>query len=216
MNFKVGRRADKRCASRSASRALILGSARPASTSLLSFSMITAGVLLGTPTPPMRSPRSRTRTHLRSGFRAARRSAPRGYCERPQPVSPDIVDRRDGGGEHDMDVPTGQIGERRPGTTIGHMDRLAPARCAIPTAAQQRPLPNAEISVGEVSFQSLRGMQPMGTGRNRLIRMSRLRKRQCRPLAHGCPSRCVRHVRSWQKRTPPPRPHPAVNPTKLA
>ena len=28
-------------------------------------------------------------------------------------------------------------------------DRLAPARCAIPTAARQRPLPNAEISGGQ-------------------------------------------------------------------
>ena len=36
---------------RSASRALILGSARPALISLLSLSMISAGVFLGAPTP---------------------------------------------------------------------------------------------------------------------------------------------------------------------
>src|SRR5882672_4724940 len=37
--------------SRSASRALILGSARPALSSLLSFSIVAAGVFLGAPTP---------------------------------------------------------------------------------------------------------------------------------------------------------------------
>ena len=72
---EVGGRAGKHRAARSASRALILGSARPALISLLSFSTISAGVFLGAPRPNQRSPRSPARTRPRSGCPAAPPSA---------------------------------------------------------------------------------------------------------------------------------------------
>src|SRR5215471_3184693 len=56
---------------RSASRAFIVGSARATLISLLSVSMILAGVFLGAPRPPTRSPQSLARTQPRSGCPAA-------------------------------------------------------------------------------------------------------------------------------------------------
>src|SRR5262245_35466068 len=41
-----------------------------------------------------------------------------------QPASPDIVDRRDSGAKVDLHLPTEQIGERRPATTIGHVGHI--------------------------------------------------------------------------------------------
>src|SRR5262245_20316114 len=47
-----------------------------------------------------------------------------GYCERPQPTSPDIPNRCDSGDEVDLHLPTEQIIERRPATTIGHVNHI--------------------------------------------------------------------------------------------
>ena len=74
---EVGGRAGKYRTAQSASRALILGSAKPALISLLSLSMISAGVFLGAPTPYQRSPRSPARNRPRSECPAAPPSAQR-------------------------------------------------------------------------------------------------------------------------------------------
>jgi hypothetical protein len=44
-----------------------------------------------------------------------------GYCERAQPASPNILYRRDSAGEHDLHLPSKQIGECGPATTMGHV-----------------------------------------------------------------------------------------------
>src|SRR5262249_31879513 len=78
---------------RSASRALILGSARPALISLLSFSTISAGVTLGAPTPNklLASYPGKNSPHARDVRQGLRARLSR-HRERAQPTSPDIFD----------------------------------------------------------------------------------------------------------------------------
>src|SRR5262245_44318638 len=77
---------------RSASRALILGSARPALISLFSFSTISAGVAFGA-RDAVPEARLISRHALSHSWDARQRvRARRGrYRERPQPASPDIL-----------------------------------------------------------------------------------------------------------------------------
>ena len=99
---------------RSASRALILGSARPALISLLSLSTISAGVFLGAPTP---IPRARlvARHEIAHGRDVRQRLRARrgGHRQRAQLAGPDVLDRRRHGGEHDLHLSAEQIGQRR-------------------------------------------------------------------------------------------------------
>src|SRR5262245_3129469 len=48
------------------------------------------------------------------------------YRERAQPASPDILDRCDSAGEHDLHLPAEQIGQRGPAAAIRHMDHVDP------------------------------------------------------------------------------------------
>ena len=110
---------------RSASRAFMLRSARPALISLLSLSTISTDVFFGAPIPTQLA-RLVARHELGHGRDAGQRVRARrgGYCERAQRASPDIPYRRDSGGEHDLHLPAEQIGERRSATTIRHVNHV--------------------------------------------------------------------------------------------
>src|SRR5262245_12410215 len=109
---------------KSASRALILGSARPA---LISFELLDdlGWRVLGRAEA---KPEARliARHELAHGWKVRQRVRPRhgGHCERAQPTSPDIPYRSDSSGEHDLHLSTEQIIERRPATTIGYMGHV--------------------------------------------------------------------------------------------
>ena len=92
---EFGGRAGKHVPPRSAIRAFILGSARPALISLFSFSMISAGVFLGAPTPNQCA-RLVARHELSNGRDVRQRfRARRGrHRQRAQLASPDVLDRR--------------------------------------------------------------------------------------------------------------------------
>ena len=115
----------KHRAPKSASRALILGSARPALISLLSLSTISAGVFLGAPTPYQRA-RLVARHEIAHGRNVRQRLRARrgGHRQRAQLAGPDVLDRRRHGGEHDLHLPAEQIGERGRRAAIGHVDHV--------------------------------------------------------------------------------------------
>ena len=108
--------------SRSASRALNLGSASAALISLLSLSTISAGVFLGAPRPKHRAcfvagDELAHRRDVRQRFRAHRR----GYRERAQRAGPDVLDRWCRVSKDDLHLPAEQIGERGRHAAIGHV-----------------------------------------------------------------------------------------------
>ena len=110
---------------RSASRALILGSARPALISLLSLSTISAGVFLGAPTP-IPCARLVARHEIANGrdVRQHLRARRGGHRQRAQLAGPDVLDRRGHGIEHDLHLPAEQIGQRGRRAAIGHVDHV--------------------------------------------------------------------------------------------
>ena len=110
---------------RSASRALILGSARAALISLLSLSMISAGVFLGAPTPNQHA-RLVARHEFAHGRDVRQRLRARrgGHRQRAQLAGPDVLDRRGQAVEHDLHLPAEQIGQRRRRAAIGHVNHV--------------------------------------------------------------------------------------------
>src|SRR5215470_1445796 len=110
---------------RSASRAFMLGLARPALISLLSLSTISTGVFFwrADPYPAGRLVARHELSHGRD-VRQRVRARRGGDCERAQPTGPDVPYRRDSGGEHDLHLAAEQIGDRRSGTTIGYVNHV--------------------------------------------------------------------------------------------
>ena len=110
---------------RSASRAFILGSARPALISLLSLSTISAGVFFGAPMPN-HDARLVARHKFGHGRDVRQRLRARrgGHRQRAQLAGLDVLDRRGQGDEHDLHLPAEQIGQRGRRAAIGHVDHV--------------------------------------------------------------------------------------------
>src|SRR5262245_6207634 len=109
---------------KSAKRALILGSARAAVISLLSLSMISAGVFLGAPTPsqsPASKPGTNSLTVGTSGSACARCGRNR---ERAQLPAPNILDRSGDPGERDHDLSAEKISQCGPRAAIRHVNKI--------------------------------------------------------------------------------------------
>src|SRR5262249_14928496 len=65
------------------------------------------------------------------------------YGEGAQPASPDILNRCDSAGEVDLHLPAEQVGEYRPGTTIGHVNHVDAGHHLEQLAVQMRPTSDA-------------------------------------------------------------------------
>src|SRR5262249_59053595 len=66
-----------------------------------------------------------------------------GDSERAQPTSIDILNRADGAGKHDLHLPTEQIVERRPATTIWDVDHIDAGHHLEQLARDVAPAPGA-------------------------------------------------------------------------